>query len=45
MDNIILVACGVIVVLMVVGVVIIVKDQTAPIGRPPSKKPDDTHKK
>lgn len=38
MDIIFLIICGAIIVLMVLGVMIIVKDQTAPI-RPPMKRP------
>lgn len=38
MDSIIIIGSGVIIVLMVIGAFIVMKDQTAPIGPPPSKK-------
>ncbi len=38
MDNIIIIGSGVIVVLMIIGAFIVLKDQTAPIGNPNAKK-------
>lgn len=38
MDNIIIIGSGVIVLLMIIGAFIVLKDQTAPIGNPNAKK-------
>ena len=38
MDNIVIIGSGVILVLMIIGAFIVLRDQTAPIGAPPSAK-------